>query len=260
MGGIFLLGPFSNLVLSKIGFNYTMILSTVLCITSLISSSFVNSVHLLILTYSIIWAGGSSLANQASFVIVQENYRGKLCLANGIASSGTGIGTLVVGPFLGYVLRKYNFRWAFRICAVTPLLFLLSILFLKMKKAQQIVHPVPESTVFKGDKERSCVNLPVAVNEGYEGDNNENVDTRVENKNIKTHELRNKDNNGNLVAENKNTPHLTKPIFQSVFAKELWKNKTYSFFTVGVSIFVFGYYIPFVFLVSTVFVCMCVCV
>lgn len=252
MGVTFLLSPLANLVLSTIGFNYTMMLATALSVTSLITSSFVNNVHLLSLTYSIMWGSGSALANHASFVTIQETYRGKLSLANGIASSGTGIGTLVVGPYLGYVLEKYHFRWAFRICAVTPLCFLLTILFSKINNQKTTAenNPVVEEkppVVETANKEKD--GFSYADNAGYIPDPSDTKDSGITpHTTHSSADNRIDENKSNSNSESND--NSSQNIYKKLFNKELWSIKSYAMFTIGVSIFLFGYFIPFVFLVS----------
>ena len=142
-------------------------------------------------------------------------------------------------------------------CSVIPTLFLLTIPFLKMSKNEEEEIPA-----------RDC-DLRVVQNIGFEV-KPDNLDTMVENNNSNNDKLEFDINYNNEVAQNtleissrENPDHqkggIPNPfveeekvegVLKNIFSRELWSNKAYVCYMLGVSVFLFGYFIPFVFMVS----------
>ena len=197
---------------------------------SWISSSFVQKIQFLSVTYSLLWGIGAGLANYSSTIIIQQSFHEHLSLANGLASSGTGIGTLVLGQLLTELLERFGYKWTFRVCALVPCIFAL----------QLCSHHISQTT---SDSE---VNSALTASMVDVGESNINKANKLleytkggENLHYK------KTNISNEMASTKKSFKL-----KELFHKDLWHNMKFIIFVGGVSIFLFGAFIPFIFLVS----------
>ena len=233
----------ANIILIKYGFNIHITLSTLLCVLSWATSSCVNKMNILIITYSMLWGFGTGLANHASHVLIQQTFSKRLSLANGIASCGSGIGTLTIGPLLEYLLEHYKFRWAFRIFSFIPLLFLVSIAVTWPNRMYD-----PEQSISEQRKETSIDNR---INNIELKRCSKEVDQCSPGKGQLT-----KDGKTSIQMDIENdnqqpsTTSACRSAFKTIFDKELWHNKSLVLYIIGLSTFLFGYFIPFTFLVS----------
>lgn len=248
MGITFFVSPFSSLITTRIGFRSLIITSTVICVFALLLSSFASNIHWLPLSYSLFWGAGAGFANHASLVLLQQNFYDKLSLANGIATSGSGVGTLILGPLLNYLLTKHSFRWAFRACAVLPLLFLFSLPFIKKNEedVSNFFFQTPEDLLQNN-------NNTINSHENQDGINrNSNGGVSCHNQMITNDHENTMLYNGSDQNLNKGLSFLRikKSAFEEIFNKEIWSNRAYVIFVIGISTFLFGYFIPFVFMIE----------
>jgi len=176
---------------------------------------------MLSLTYSLLWGAGAGFANHAATVLIQKTFHEKLSLANGIVSSGSGLGALVLGQIITWMLQKLGYQWTFRACALLPLSFcvLLYSNHVRKKHDQEMGKIETESN----DDEAPDKHKLIVKKDG---------------------------NNNNTMMEVQTPPKLKSFNINELIDKELWYNLKYIVLVIGVSIFLFGAFIPFVFLVS----------
>ena len=67
------------------------------------------------LTYGLVWGVGSSLSFVSSIVVLGRYFDKRLALANGIATSGSGVGSLIAGPVINYLLQSVGWKNSMRI-------------------------------------------------------------------------------------------------------------------------------------------------
>ena len=265
MGVTFLVSPLSNTLMSRFGYRVMVTAATFICICSVLTSSFASNIYILPLTYSILWGIGAGIANHASLVILHKNVQNhKLPIANGIATSGSGFGTLALGPLLNYFLKEYNFRWAFRICCFFPLLFVPSVIFHIWFSRKQKNETVTCSLETSDDKVRVLRNNNDANNNVNNiVNNNVNNNTATE-KDIQSTEnelynslLSDYDASMKPLVLNEGLKPCVilqkKSFFDDVIDIEIWRNKKFIIYLLGVATFIFPYFTPFVFLVSLKF-------
>ena len=247
LGTTFLVSPLSHLIYNRFGFNRLIGLSMTLCVMSWISSSFVQRIQLLSLTYSLLWGVGAGFANYASTVIIQKSFHKHLSLANGIASSGTGFGTLVLGQLLTWLLERFGHKWTFRACALVPMLFLFLLYSQYVSKRQNS----PKEKALTKHVSTSDPEHTSGLTNHQDTPNTYSVDN-----------ITNKTNHGSS-AKNENIKKKTKLKeananksfkLKELFHKDLWHNMKFTIFVAGVSVFLFGAFIPFIFLVSRILI------
>ena len=145
MGTTFLVSPLAHIIYNRFGFNRLLGISIGLCLVGWLSSSFVVKVQLLIFTYSVLWGTGAGFANYAGTLIINQSFYGEqLSFANGLASSGTGFGALILGQLLTWMLREFGYRWTFRACALVPLFYVFLFYSYKLGQKRNDVEPFLE--------------------------------------------------------------------------------------------------------------------
>ncbi|KAK3105581.1 hypothetical protein FSP39_001009 [Pinctada imbricata] len=103
-------GPFAGMLEEKYGCRTIAFIGSIFVSVGLATSSFVDSMFLLYLTYGIITGIGFSLCHVAANVVVNVYFDKKRVLAVGLSSAGSGIGTMVL-PILGsYLMDIYNWQ------------------------------------------------------------------------------------------------------------------------------------------------------
>ena len=232
MGATFMISPFGNMLMSRIGFQVLVVVGTVSAILCFIASSFAQHIYTLSVTYGLFWGFSAGIVYHASMVSLQIYARSNLSLANGIGSSGAGIGTSAVGPLLTYLIEKFQFRWTLRLLALFPLFFIPSVFLIKNFKSR------PNS--FETES------IPI-VNDNLEV-HKEQLDI---NRNPKTtYNIELEDNENINKIKDKKSNRKSHSWLHECFDRDLWRHKPYVMMVIGFSILLFGYFIPFTYLVS----------
>ena len=103
----------------RFGCRITCFVGGVVCMTGLMSTSFVNSLTLMYVTYSLVYGLGASFSFNSLYLIVGKYFNQKLSLAIGITALGASIGVLYTGPLLQVLLDSFGWRKTFRIMSAT---------------------------------------------------------------------------------------------------------------------------------------------
>lgn len=111
----YLLSPLASILSKSIGCRLTAITGGVLCVLSLLISSYSSSLALMYFTYSFLYGLGVSFIYLASLLITAKNFRKNQALAVGIVSVGESAGVLIFGPILQSLVDLVGWRGAFRI-------------------------------------------------------------------------------------------------------------------------------------------------
>lgn len=114
---IFALGPFTSMLINRLGCRLTAIIGSLVCVASLLLSSLPSSIAIMYVTYSVPFGFGSSCLFVSSYVVTSQYFDKKRSVATGIIASGTGIGVLAVAPILQALLDAYDWRKTYRITA-----------------------------------------------------------------------------------------------------------------------------------------------
>ena len=184
---MFFNGPIAAALAAKCGCRSMSMVGSVIFSLGFLSSSYAQHIGTLYFTYGVMVGFGASLCYFSSLVAVGHYFFKKLSLANGIISSGSGIGSLVMGPVMNSLLKQLGWRNTLRVYAgLSAIIFVSAILY----------RPINTSAVH------------------HEKDSKE--------------------------------PKKAKFIDLSIF-----KNKAYVFWCLALSIFILGYFVPFVHLVRS---------
>lgn len=111
----FFFGPITSALCDRFGCRVVSFAGALLSILGLLLTSFIQEVHKMYLTYGLVWGVGSSFSFVSSIVVLGEYFDTRLALANGIATSGSGVGSLVAGPVINYLLQSVGWKNSMRI-------------------------------------------------------------------------------------------------------------------------------------------------
>ncbi|XP_053397672.1 uncharacterized protein LOC123552153 [Mercenaria mercenaria] len=109
--------PVTSQLLNRYSYSRVMMAGGLFCMLSLIVSSFVSSVVLLYLTFSVFYGIGTCMCTAPTMTITPEYFDKYMSIATGITVSGSSFGTLIMGPLSQIIIEKAGWRAAFRIYA-----------------------------------------------------------------------------------------------------------------------------------------------
>jgi MCP family monocarboxylic acid transporter-like MFS transporter 10 len=66
-------------------------------------------------TYGLLFGVGSSFSFVSSIVVLGDYFHKRLALVNGLATSGSGVGSLIAGPVINYLLSTTGWQNSMRI-------------------------------------------------------------------------------------------------------------------------------------------------
>lgn len=118
IGVMFLCGPLTTTLCEKYGCRIVGSIGAFLCVFGLIMSSFAQSLGVMYVTYGITWGLGASFCYFPTLIILVQYFDKRLALVNGFVSSGSGLGTLVISPFVQFILLKLGLLNSLRILAL----------------------------------------------------------------------------------------------------------------------------------------------
>ena len=113
-----LVSPIATVSVRQFGTKPTMLLGVVLESLSLICASFASKIWHLFLTQGVMFGLGMGFLFVPSVAIVPQWCLQRRSLANGIATSGSGLGGLLYSLATGAMIRNLGLDWAFRILGI----------------------------------------------------------------------------------------------------------------------------------------------
>ena len=114
--------PVAGYLCDRFGCRVTCFLGGTLCIAGLVSSSFVQSLTMMYVTYSALYGLGTCFIYNPCFLVTAKYFTEKLSVATGVVSLGASVGILYTGPLLQVFLDSFEWRNTFRIMAATYVL------------------------------------------------------------------------------------------------------------------------------------------
>ena len=117
IGIMFLLGPLSTYLCEKFGCRLVSFAGATFCAVSLFVSSLTNQLNHMFFTYGMAWGIGTAFCYFPTLIILVPYFDRRLALVNGIVSSGSGFGTLVLSPFLQWFTHKFGLTFTFYLLA-----------------------------------------------------------------------------------------------------------------------------------------------
>jgi len=118
IGVMFLCGPLTTRMCERYSCRTVGCIGAFLCVFGLVMSSFAKSLEVMYVTYGVTWGLGASLCYFPTLIILVQYFDTRLALVNGFVSSGSGLGTLVMSPFIQFILQKVGLSHSLRILAL----------------------------------------------------------------------------------------------------------------------------------------------
>ncbi|XP_015592061.1 monocarboxylate transporter 13 [Cephus cinctus] len=106
------LGPLSSVLSMKYSYKTVTIIGGAFAASGMMLSYFANSVTYLYFSYGLMVGIGAGLSFPPTVYIVTSYFVKLRGFANGLCISGSAIGTIVLPPFLQYLLDKFGYRGA----------------------------------------------------------------------------------------------------------------------------------------------------
>ncbi|ELT95892.1 hypothetical protein CAPTEDRAFT_176101 [Capitella teleta] len=111
----FFMSPVTSILVDRFGIRKISALGGILATAGMLSSSFVNQIEILYLTYGLLLGLGSSLVYTPSMVILGHYFRRHIGLVNGLVSFGSAVFTAVLSLTLRHLLDGIGLRWTMRV-------------------------------------------------------------------------------------------------------------------------------------------------
>lgn len=116
-GMMFLLGPLGTTLCKKIGCRLTTIIGCSIASGACLLGSFAPNIYVMDFTYGLMFGIGASMCYFPTVIILGTYFNKRLSLANGLTSSGSGVGSLAMGPILQWLINLFGMRNTMRISA-----------------------------------------------------------------------------------------------------------------------------------------------
>ncbi len=121
-----LYAPFIGILTNKFGGRYIFKIGAFIILAGLLLSSFAKNIYQLYLTLGVISALGiNSVGFVPVTIIITNNFKEKRGLAIGIATTGVGVGAIIIGSASRLLIECFNWKIALAILSVTSFTILL---------------------------------------------------------------------------------------------------------------------------------------
>ena len=110
-----LLSPISCSLSERFGCRIVAICGSLICMVSLLSSSFVTKLELLYFTHGILFGLGNNFVYTPPFLVISERFTKWRSFALCLANAGTATGMLIYGPCLQLMLDYFGWRHTLRV-------------------------------------------------------------------------------------------------------------------------------------------------
>ena len=115
LGMLWFASPLAGYLCDRFGCRIAAFFGGVLCITGLISTSFLQSLTPMYFTFSLVLGLGACLIMNSCYLVIGQHFQEKLPMATGIVALGGSLGVLYTGPLLQVLLDSFGWRGTLRI-------------------------------------------------------------------------------------------------------------------------------------------------
>lgn len=116
-GMMFMLGPLATSLCQKFGCRTTTMIGCFIAAGGCLLGSISPNISCMGWSYGFLFGVGASLCYFPTVIILGQYFSRRLSLANGMTSSGSGVGTLCMGPVLQKLIQYFGLRNTMRISA-----------------------------------------------------------------------------------------------------------------------------------------------
>ena len=235
---MFLFGPVTTTLCQKFGCRKIGVLGGFLCMLGMVASAHAQSLHHLYVSFGLTWGLGTSFCYFPTLIILVPYFDKRLALVNGIVSAGSGAGTLVLSPFIQWFAQNYGVKNMFFILAsIHGIVFIAAFVYrpindkYKLRQGIKVKERVLERTERQYTKETLL-----------------SIDSRTA---INTKEtFLSRSSMACVPQKNVEAEEDEERRFRHIVLVSLFWNKAFVTWCLGLSVFMLGYFVPFVHLVS----------
>ncbi|GAB6024212.1 hypothetical protein CHUAL_008911 [Chamberlinius hualienensis] len=105
-----LLGPVASMISSKFSCRFATILGGLSATIGLALSYFATSIQFMYFSYGVLGGIGAGMSYTPGVLMVGQYFDKHRGLANGLCASGSALGSIILPPFLNYLLDEYGCR------------------------------------------------------------------------------------------------------------------------------------------------------
>lgn len=130
LGMLWFASPLAGYLCDRFGCRLTTLLGGLLCMVSLVATSFVQSLNLMYVTHSLGLGLGACFIYNSCYLVIGQYFHQRLSTATGIVALGASLGVLYNGPLLQMLLDSLGWRASLRsMTAAYGLICILSLAF-----------------------------------------------------------------------------------------------------------------------------------
>ena len=237
---MFLLGPVTTALCEKFGCRVIAVTGGLFCMVGMVASAYAPTLKIMYLSFGMTWGLGTSFCYFPTLIILVPYFNKRLALVNGIVSAGSGVGTLALSPFIKWFAKLYGAKNMFYMLgALHGLVFLAGFMYRpinaiyreRQDQKNRDLEAACEEEQKLEELEKQCYNQVIVGDSGtivYQ-DKQKIIDCFPTGKKTRLKKLR-------------------KSALLSLF-----KDKAFIAWCFGLSVFILGYFVPFVHIVSSSF-------
>ena len=130
LGMVWFASPLAGYLCDRFGCRIATFFGAVLCMTGLVSTSFLQSLTSMYFTFSLVLGLGACFILNSCYLVIGQHFQEKLSMATGIVAVGASLGVLYTGPLLQVLLDSFGWRGTLRIMTASfALVCILSLAF-----------------------------------------------------------------------------------------------------------------------------------
>ena len=258
-GMMFILGPLTTSLCQRFGCRMIATIGGLLCVLGMVLSAHAPTLPIMYVTFGLTWGLGTSFCYFPTLIILVPYFNTKLAFVNGIVSAGAGVGTLILSPSIQWFASRYGVKYMFYCLAALQSLIVL---------AASLYRPLPQEYL-----ERQGVYIRRKVDEEDE-ESAFSKERQYTKETLVSRDSRNRldkspssrlsiceptlspsDDDGDVSDSESTTSSgsdstMTEMSATKQILVDLFTDKAFVAWCCGLAIFMLGYFVPFVHLVS----------
>lgn len=110
---MFILGPLTTSLCQRFGCRLIAMLGGLLCVLGMVLSAHAPTLSVMYVTFGLTWGLGTSFCYFPTLIILVPYFNNHLALVNGVVSAGAGVGTLFLSPSIQWFAGNYGVKHMF---------------------------------------------------------------------------------------------------------------------------------------------------
>lgn len=110
-------GPIVAALVNQLGCRAVVMGGGLITASMYMVSIFVPNVYFMLGTYGVIGGISTGCTYITSLIVVAQYFDKKRGIATGITMAGSGVGSFVFAPLIGYLIKHHSWEFTFSICA-----------------------------------------------------------------------------------------------------------------------------------------------